>query len=238
MQNMIRISGVILIAILIQSCQKEADNVIKDTDGNVYTSVTIGTQVWMVENLKTTSYRNGDIIGTTTPAALDISGEITPKYQWPPRGDEQLAAEYGRLYSWYSVTDSRNLCPVGWHIPSDAEFTVLTDYLINNGYGNGGSGSDIAKSMASRTSWTTVPAEGEIGNDNSNNSSGFTAVPGGYRYNYMSFTDIGIICHWWTSTEYNSDNAFFRELHYGESDIFAGAENKRASACSVRCIKD
>ena len=88
-------------------------------DGNVYTSVTIGTQVWMVENLKTTKYRNGDLIGTTTPSTLDISAEATPKYQWAYSGDGNNVNTYGRLYTWYAVTDTGNTCPLGWNVPTD-----------------------------------------------------------------------------------------------------------------------
>ena len=106
---------VLLSTFIIQSCRKEVDkevdNTIKDIDGNVYITVTIGTQVWMVENLKTTKYRNGDLIGTTTPATKDITNETTPKYQWAYNGNESNVDIYGRLYTWYAVTDSRNICP-------------------------------------------------------------------------------------------------------------------------------
>jgi uncharacterized protein (TIGR02145 family) len=238
MNKIFRTLSVIVFIVSAYSCKKEVDNPIVDADGNIYTSVKIGTQVWMAENLKTTKYRNGDLIGTTDPASKDLSQETAPKYQWAPRAEELLVAVYSRLYSWYAVTDSRNLCPAGWHVPSDAEFTVLTDYLISTGYGIDGSGPDIAKSMASKTGWTTVPAAGEIGNNESNNSSGFTAIPGGYRYDFKTFTDIGYICHWWTSSEYDSDKAISVELHYSGSEIWSGPDNKRASAYSVRCLKD
>jgi uncharacterized protein (TIGR02145 family) len=109
MKNMIRISGIVLLISLINSCKKDVDNTIRDIDGNAYTSVTIGTQIWMVENLKTTKYRNGDLIGTTNPATLDITNESTPKYQWAYDGNETNVATYGRLYTWYVVTDSRNV---------------------------------------------------------------------------------------------------------------------------------
>ena len=94
-----------------------------------------GSQVWMVENLKTTIYRNGDLVGTTTPATLDITSENTPEYQWAYDGIESNVVTYGRLYTWYAVTDSRNICPTGWHFPSDAVWITLIDYLKNNGYG-------------------------------------------------------------------------------------------------------
>src|SRR4029078_12512714 len=121
--------GVFLILVI--SCKKDNETpaTVTDIDGNVYHTVTIGTQVWMVENLKTTKYRNGDLIGTTIPATLDISSESTPKYQWAYKGEESNVATYGRLYTWYAVADSRNVCPTGWHVPSDAEWTTLTTYL-------------------------------------------------------------------------------------------------------------
>src|ERR1035438_8500630 len=96
-------------------------NTVADVDGNVYKTVTIGNQVWMAADLKTTQYRNGDLIGTNSPATLDISSESTPKYQWAYAGDESNVATYGRLYTWFAATDSRNVCPVGWHVSTDAE---------------------------------------------------------------------------------------------------------------------
>ena len=97
--------------------------------------IPVGSQVWMAENLKTTMYRNGDLVGTTTPATLDITSENIPKYQWAYDGIESNVATYDRLYTWYAVTDSRNICPTGWHVPSDAVWITLIDYLKNNGYG-------------------------------------------------------------------------------------------------------
>jgi uncharacterized protein (TIGR02145 family) len=211
---------------------------VKDIDGNVYKTVTIGTQVWMAENLKTTKYRNGDLIGTTTPATLDISGESTPKHQWTYDGNESNVATYGRLYTWYAVTDSRNVCPAGWHIPTDDEWTTLTNYLTNNGYGYEGSGSDIAKSMASTSGWTTDPTAGNVGNDQaSNNRSGFTALPSGYREGDGTFYDVGSNGGWWSSSEYSSTNAFFRCMYYDISSVYRfnlGKEN----GFSVRCLRD
>ncbi len=91
---------------------------VTDIDGNVYKIVTIGTQKWMAENLKVTKYRNGDLIGTTTPASKDISTESSPKYQWAYNGtaNADTINTYGRLYTWYAVTDNRSVCPTGWHI--------------------------------------------------------------------------------------------------------------------------
>jgi uncharacterized protein (TIGR02145 family) len=238
MKNSLIISGVIILIILIHSCKKDVDNTIKDIDDNVYTSVTIGTQVWMVENLKTTKYRNGDLIGTTTPATLDISTEATPKYQWAYEGNESNVNTYGRLYTWYAVTDSRNVCPTGWHVPTDAEWTTLTDYLTNNGYGYGGSGDNIAKSMAATSGWTTHGTLGNVGNDQaSNNSSGFTALPSGYRYFNGTFDTFGSTGFWWSSTEYPTSNAYYRFLLYVYSTVGSYVVSK-LDGFSVRCLRD
>jgi uncharacterized protein (TIGR02145 family) len=126
----------VLVLILSNSCKKDnptqpdkKPSTVTDGDGNIYGKVIIGTQVWLTENLKTTKYRNGDLIGTTTPAGLDIYDEVTPKYQWAYAGNEDNVATYGRLYTWYAITDTRNVCPTGWHVPSDAEWLTLENYL-------------------------------------------------------------------------------------------------------------
>src|SRR5262245_32163336 len=120
-----------LLSISLNRCNNDDESpaTVTDIDGNVYHTVNIGTQVWMLENLKTTKYRNGDLIETTTPATLDITSESTPKYQWAYNGEENNAATYGRLYTWYAATESRNVCPSGWHVPSDVEWTTLSNFL-------------------------------------------------------------------------------------------------------------
>ena len=166
---------------------------VKDVEGNVYKTVQIGGQLWMAENLNTAHYNNGEEILTTER----IDNESTPRYQWTYDDSQKNAATYGRLYTWYAVTDSRGVCPIGWHLPDNAEWTTLKDYLINNGYGYGGDGDDIAKSMAATKLWNTDPTAGNVGNDlASNNSSGFTALPGGNRYlgqDFILLGDAGIL---------------------------------------------
>jgi uncharacterized protein (TIGR02145 family) len=238
MKNIFGIVGVILLIILVHSCETDDANAMKDGDGNVYTSVKIGTQEWLTENLKTTRYLNGDLIGTTSPATLDISAEATPKYQWAPNGNESNVTTYGRLYTWYAVTDSRNVCPDGWHVPTDAEWTTLTDYLTNNGYGYEGIEEDIAKSMAARSGWSTSPVSGTIGNDQPNNNScGFTALPCGHRDYIGEFDDIGSWTGWWSSTEGDINTGIRRQMLYSKSivDVVSGS---KLSGFSVRCIKD
>jgi uncharacterized protein (TIGR02145 family) len=217
-----RVPGVILMIILIQSCKKEADDVLKDIDGNVYNNtVTIGTQVWMVENLKTTRYSNGDTIGTT---ASDISGESTPRYQWAYNGDEGRVAAYGRLYTWYAAADSRNVCPTGWHVPTDGDWTILTTFL---------GGEDIAGGKLKETGtthWLTP-------NTGATNESDFTALPGGYRYYTGLFSYLGNRGFWWSSTEHSVSQGYFLTMSSIFDFVNRDGTNKQYGF-SVRCIKD
>jgi len=217
---------------------KGESGTVSDIDGNIYSTIAIGTQTWMAENLKTTKFNNGDLIGTTTPATLDISSESMPKYQWAYDGNESYVVTYGRLYTWYAVDDSRKVCPTGWHVPTDVEWTTLTDYLTNNGYGYDGSGSDIAKSIAVTSGWTTNSTAGNVGNDQaSNNSSGFTALPGGCRYNDNSFTFIYTYGGWWGATEFNTALGW----HYfitNFANLVARTGDYKRAGYSLRCVKD
>lgn len=193
-----------------------------DSDGNVYSSVRIGTQLWMVENLKTTKYRNGDLIGTTTPATLDISSEPTPKYQWAYNGDESNVAIYGRLYTWYATTDIRGIYPTGGHVPSDAEWTTLITFQT---------GEDFAQDKlkeAGAMHWRTLYEE-------ATNSSGFTALPGGRRSIEGSFYGIGVYGNWWSSTEYFQSIANFLSMSSFPSPVLRG-EAIMQLGHSVHCL--
>ena len=204
-----------------------------DQDDNHYSVVQLGTQVWMAENLKTTKYLSGDPIGTTTPSDKNISSESDPKYQWAYDGNESNVPTYGRLYTYYTVVDSRKICPTGWHVPADAEWTTLTDYLTSNGYGYEGSGPDIAKSMATTSGWTASATSGTVGNDQpGNNSSGLTALPGGNRYSLGEFGGLGDYGIWRSSTAWNA-LAIYNDLDYVYNDIAVNA-----NGFSVRCVKD
>jgi uncharacterized protein (TIGR02145 family) len=193
--------------------------------GNPYKTVTIGTQVWMAENLKTTRYRNGDTIFTTTPATLDISNESTPKYQWAYAGNDSNEANYGRLYTWYTVTDERNICPCGWHVPSDAEWNTLTNFLGGDSLAQG------KLKEAGTKHWSNL-------NTDATNESGFTALPGGNRWDNGLFLGLGDFTHWWTSSEYDSVYAWRRILvSKGIAKNYWGAANKKIG-WFVRCVKD
>lgn len=197
---------------------------ITDIDANVYSFVTISTQVWMVENLKTTKYRNGDLIETTTPDTLNISAEGPSKYQWAYKSNVSNVATYGRLYTWYAVTDSRNVCPDGWHLPTDAEWTTLITYLGGD-MPAGGKLKEIAISH-----WQTP-------NTGATNETGFTALPGGYRDISGPFHDIGNYGFWWSATEFTATAAWYRGMLYNGSNAYR--EHALAlSGFSVRCLRD
>jgi uncharacterized protein (TIGR02145 family) len=225
----------------------EASGTVTDVDGNIYNTITIGTQVWMKENLKTTKYNDGTAISNITDNtawAASTAGAYSDYSNTPAN-----STTYGRLYNWYTVDNNaatkvvsnggKNVCPTGWHIPSDDEWTTLTDYLINNGYGYAGSGSNIAKSMAATSGWTTNTTAGSVGNDQaSNNRSGFSALPGGSRdyYNgaFVNVVDNGL---WWSSTQTLSTYAFYRYIIYANTIIVSNLGYKQ-SGFSVRCLRD
>lgn len=211
---------------------------VSDIDGNRYNTVRIGDQWWMTENLKTTRYRNGDSIGTTNQSTLNISGEIEPKYQWAYNGDENSVDTIGRYYTWYVINDSRNVCPTGWHVPSDEEWTTLSNYLTDNGYGYEDSGDDIAKSMAANSDWRTDAVPGNVGNDIlSNNSSGFNATPDGYRRIDGKFIRYSEFTGWWSSTESNESSAWYRSISFNLNNVSMASDNKKYGA-SIRCVRD
>jgi uncharacterized protein (TIGR02145 family) len=199
-------------------------DVLHDIDGNVYKTMTIGTQEWMAENIKTTKYRNGDLIPTTIPATLDISGESSSEYQWAYDSNESNANDYGRLYTWYAVTDSRNVCPTGWHIPTDAEWTTLTTFL---------GGEEVAGGKLKETGtshWTTP-------NTGATNETSFTALPTGYRDVSVLFVDFSEFGGWWSSTESTTTDAYCRYVAYNSATIFWEIIGKH-DGVGVRCTKD
>ena len=146
---------------------------------------------------------------------------------------------YGRLYNWYAVNTGK-LCPTGWHVPSNDEWITLQNYLIANGYNYDGSttGTNIAKSMASTTGWASSTTTGAIGNSPlTNNTSGFTALPGGLRSNSGTFVNISYYGGWWSSPEQGTSSAYYRSLYYDFSYLYDGYGTK-VSGFSVRCLRN
>jgi uncharacterized protein (TIGR02145 family) len=197
---------------------------VQDIGGNVYTIITIGKQGWMKENLKTTRYSNGDSIRTTTPITLDITNEPTPKYQWAYDGDESNVEIYGRLYTWYAAIDDRNICPTGWHVPTDTDWSTLITYLV---------GESVAGGKLKETGITHWKSP----NTGATNESGFTALPGGYRYRNGTFYDIGGTGNWWSSTEVSTINAWCYTMYSNLKNVNKHY-GKKTNDLSVRCVRD
>ena len=224
-------------------------------------NVTIGTQVWMTKNLNVSTFRNGDPIP-----------QAKTNEEWEKAGDNKLpawcyyendpanGAKYGKLYNWYAVSDSRGLAPVGYHIPSDAEWTKLENFL----------GSDAGTKMKTKSGWTSYTTGGsktcpncvnwnaeyrrkvpchtckdtrsvdapKVANSgNGTNTSGFSGLPGGDRLYYGSFFFIGNFGNWWSSTEYGTDLAWSRSLYY-TNGVVGRYGTYKVKGFSVRCLRD
>jgi uncharacterized protein (TIGR02145 family) len=198
-----------------------------DQEGNVYKTIVIGTQEWMAENLNTSIYRNGDAI----PTNLDnVAWGNTNSGAWAYyNNDSSFACPYGKLYNWYACVDARQLCPIGWHVPTDAEWTVLTDYL----------GGEVVAGGKMKTTGTIEAATGlwYSPNAEATNSTGFSATPGGFRYSYGEYDYIGSNGLWWSSSEDGTANAWIRYLLYGNGYANRGNGN-RHYGYSVRCLRN
>jgi uncharacterized protein (TIGR02145 family) len=196
---------------------------IKDADGNSYTCVTIGTQTWLVENLKTTKFNNGNSIPLVTENDTWLA-LITPAY-CNYDNDSNNSTVYGRLYNWYAVIDSRGICPVSWHVPSMSEWTTLIDFLG----GVGVAGSKLKETGT--THWASPNAD-------ATNESGFTALPGGSRG--AGFSDIRLHGLWWSSTnlEYSDTWAYYIGLFNNNGQVHSSYSSPGSYGMSVRCVKD
>jgi len=196
-----------------------------DADGNVYKTVIIGTQIWMAENLKTTKYKDGLTGIPLETGNANWAGLTTPAYCWYAN-DEANKNIYGALYNWFTV-NTGNLCPTGWHVPIDDEWTTLTTFL---------GGESVAGGKLKQTG-TTLWLDPNTG---ATNESGFTALPGGYRYRLDgTFADVGKLSYWWSATEYIYDaaKAYYRELFNDQASVFREGATKTAGKY-VRCLKD
>jgi uncharacterized protein (TIGR02145 family) len=185
-------------------------------------SVTICTQVWNLTNLDVTKYRNGDTIPEVTdPTAW---AALTTGAWCYYDNDSANGAIYGKLYNWYAVNDSRGLAPTGYHIPTDTEWTTLTTCL---------GGESVAGGKMKETGTTHWASP----NQDATNISGFTGLPGGYRYNDGTFYDIGGNGIWWGSTQVGTAYAWVRNLDYNYGYAGRYGTNKE-NGFSVRCLRD
>lgn len=195
---------------------------VTDIDGNVYYTVTIGTQTWMAENLKTTKYRNGDPI--TNAIEDSVWSNPSTKGYCNYNNDSTNGNIYGHLYNWFVATDRRNIAPLGWHVPSDKEWTILIKYL---------GGDTLACDKLVECDWSQTHWAFGTGT----NESGFTALPGGYRNSLGGFTDLHYVANYWASTDNSSDFAYYINLFTAPIPNMLNTTQKREGA-SVRCIKD
>jgi uncharacterized protein (TIGR02145 family) len=199
---------------------------ITDGEGNIYKTVNIGTQQWMAENLKVSKYSDG----TTIP-------NISDNTQWQNNttgawafynNDAVNNTKYGKLYNWYAVSPTtngnKNVCPTGWHVPTDAEWTILIDYLGGESVAGG------KMKEAGTTSWNSP-------NTDATNTSLFTALPVGFRNDNGNYGVIGFEGSWWSSTENNTSNAWTRFLSSSFGFVYRGDISKK-SGIAVRCLRD
>jgi uncharacterized protein (TIGR02145 family) len=220
-------SGTITVTAPASSCPTST---ITDIDGNVYNTVSIGTQCWMSENLRVTKYRDG------TAIPLDASGDFAgdaPGQTWSGLStgartvhahDNANLTTYGYLYNWFAVNDAKGLCPSGWHVPTDAEWTTLTDFL----------GGDSVAGGKMKSTGTTLWNSPNTGADN---SSGFSALPGGFRILSGAFESIRNNAFIWSATENVSSFAWYRYLNNVNSNAFRNVSQEKLGA-SVRCLRD
>ena len=219
---------------------------IKDADGNVYTTVQIGNQIWTVENWRSTKYNDGSAIPNVTDGAQ--WEELTTGAYCYYDNNAANKTKYGALYNWYAVNTGK-IAPDGWRVPTDADWTKLEEYLIANGYNWDGTTSEnkIAQAMAAQTDWASSMTSNGIvysaetgtpGNDLSkNNASGFAALPGGCRNIGGSFDGQSYIGDWWSATEDAASYAWFRFLVYGLELLLRGIHDK-SCGFSLRLVRD
>jgi uncharacterized protein (TIGR02145 family) len=208
-----------------------------DGEGNIYKVITIGTQTWMAENLNATKYPDG----TSIP-------HITDNTEWSNLGDTNSddaycyynndeSLDYGVLYTYAAATQ---VCPTGWHLPSSNEWDQLKNFLIDNGHSciRTGGYKYYGKAFANQTGWDSSDDKCNVGNDpNTNNSSGFSGLPGGFRYQVVGdFRSAGRRAFWWNSGEAGSDG-YGRTLDSHDPNL-ESFRDKKSNGFSVRCVKD
>jgi len=198
------------------------DEPVTDVDGNVYKTVKIGNQIWMAENLKVTHYSNGEIIPN-----------IKDNFEWSHliqggwcdyENDEINGAKYGKLYNWYAVIDYRKIAPIGWHVPTDEEWTTLINYLGGKNLASG--------KLKSPFYW-------EHPNSDATNESGFSALPGSRRDGDDGKFSLRGSCYgyWWSSTELSTAYAAYLDLGYFGGSVYS-ISNSKSYGHSVRCVRD
>lgn len=196
---------------------------VTDVEGNIYGTVIIGNQTWMSSSLRTTHFSNGDEIPTTIPATLNVNSESAPLYQWAYNGIDSLAEIYGRLYTWHVVADNRNVCPVGWHVPTRSEFDTLVFFL---------GGSEVAGGKLKQAGYLNW----QYPNTGATNETGFNGVPNGNRNLLGYFNDMGIVSDVWSATE-GVQGAWDFDLNYDNASTVS-YDDPKGFAFAIRCLKN
>jgi uncharacterized protein (TIGR02145 family) len=214
---------ILLFAVLAFFVTKSNSQTVTDYDGNIYNTVTIGTQVWLKENLKVTHYRNGDSIVNITNYLQ--WRQMTSAAYCDYDNNPDTSKTYGRLYNWYVVNDSRNLAPIGWHIPTEPEWTTLIDYL-------GGLYKAGGKLKESGTTHWLSP------NTGATNSSSFSALPSGFRRNDGSYCNLGhnglMFCNAIDSTTFS----YYITMSHLSLEVGIQRNNYKCEGYAVRCVRD
>jgi len=222
--------SIIIFFLILTNCKKEKDTIIAtnstpkvfDVCGNFYEIVNIGSQVWMKENLRTTKLNDSTTIPLIENYNYVWDDITTPACCWYDNYSAKYKKTYGALYNWYTVKTGK-LCPSGWHVPTEKEWSTLTNYL---------GGDNIAGSKlkeAGTSNWHEP-------NEAATNSSGFTAIPGGFRLS-LQYYNMSYWGSWWTSTDGNVYYAMSRMMYYDSANVDIYFVRKTAGL-SVRCIKD
>ncbi len=198
---------------------------VSDIDGNKYITIKIGTQIWMTENLRTTKYNNGNPIPLVSNN-LAWENLSSPGFSWYNNDSTTYAMPYGAMYNYYALSDtsSMNVCPMGWHIPSNQEWTILTSYL------GGGSPAGGKMKEAGLAHWTSP-------NTGGTNESGFNALPGGFRFWNGTFVNILNNGDYWSSSSLNATRAWYRFLFFDNTSASQFDDDKKLGF-SARCLKN
>ena len=237
-RNSIVLLGFIILSI-VASCDKPEDEhrTVTDIDGNAYSTVVIGDQEWMAENLKVTHYRDGTAIPNVTDNALWVA-LTTGAFCISNNNASNEVDTYGALYNWYATVDSRNIAPTGWHVPTDDEWKELEMSLgmsqVEADTEDGHRGTNEASKLAGNAAlWDN----GVLENDSEFGSSGFTALPGGFRNGDYNYYSMGYRAFFWSATDNNGLEAWYRDLSSSKSELIRNYGYK-SFGLSVRCVKD
>jgi hypothetical protein len=244
-----------LVSIVSCNSKNEKEAVINTYNGG---EIKIDSQIWMNQNLNVNTFRNGEPIPHAKSKDEWIKAVEKKQPAWCYyENDPKNGAKYGKLYNWYAVNDPRGLAPAGWHVPSDAEWTKLENFL----------GTDAGKKMKSTSGWNDYETDNTCPNcrdwndeyrkkvpcheckdnrvigaketisGNGTNSSGFSGLPGGYRDYYVNFINIGDYGYWWSSTEDGTNFAYGRVLSLNYDNLYR-FNSLKGGGLSVRCLRD